>query len=140
MPQLNQLNPLYISHFISVRCLLILCSHFFLFLLNDFSSVFRTKTVCAVLVPPVTVTCHAHRVLIVIVLVIFGEEYKSVYETFIQLPLTSSPGYRYSTQLPSLQSTFLQRTTQNFIPSFISSLFPKVLRIPKFCVSFCTLV
>jgi len=42
---------------------------------------FRTKTVCAVLVPLVIVTCPAHRILIVIVLVIFGEEHKSVYET-----------------------------------------------------------
>ena len=42
---------------------------------------FRTNTVCAVLVPLVIVTCPAHRILIVIVLVIFGEEHKSVYET-----------------------------------------------------------
>jgi hypothetical protein len=42
---------------------------------------FSTETVCAVLVLPVTVKCPAHRVHIMIVLVIFGEECKSVNDT-----------------------------------------------------------
>ena len=67
---------------------------------------FRTKTVCALLVPPVPVTCRTHHILIVIVLVIFGEEYRSVMKQFPPA-ISSSRWPNYSPQPPCSQTPLI---------------------------------
>jgi hypothetical protein len=143
----------------------LVCSIITLLLLYVEIFSFRTKTVCALLVPPVPVTCRTHHILIVIVLVIFGEEYRSVMKQFPPA-ISSSRWPNYSPQPPCSQTvsssyfflslaqlfssatlfsntpnpfSFLQRATTNFTPSFLSSVFPNVHQSPKFCVSFRTL-
>jgi hypothetical protein len=97
-PVLIQMHPdhsLSLSHPVSLKSILMLCSHLRLGFLSGVSpSVFSTKVLYAVLICPIRTTCPTHLILLnLITLTIFGEGHK----------LWNSPFGRFANNVMKIQ-------------------------------------